>query len=213
MWSKNLSLIIINWKQNCVSSRGHNDRRLPRRFFFFKPDSVNQNTTKHSREIKKKQNISRHIQNKRQLSDIQHSTRHHNHQIQHRPIHGHTFTDKTGEEASKKRWAGLAPPPVQVALPFLWATVLLNFARNWRSQCAKTCDCHSAPWPMGGMNGTVTTRLVGGATGAWGCTFFFFCLSTQVKRVCWGSHTHTKMNTSHVYDHLHVLVTDEDLKQ
>lgn len=59
-----------------------------------------------------------------------------------------------------KRWAGLAPPPVQAALPFLWATVLLKFARNWRSQCAKTCDCHSAPWPMGGMNGTVTTRLV-----------------------------------------------------
>lgn len=58
------------------------------------------------------------------------------------------------------RWVGLAPAPVQVALPFLWATVLLMFARNWRSQCAKTCDCHSAPWPMGGMNGTVTIRLV-----------------------------------------------------
>lgn len=99
------------------------------------------------------------VQNKRQTSDIQHSTRLYSHQVQHQPIQKHTSTDKTDEEAIK-RWVGLAPPPVQVALPFLWVTVLLKFARNWRSQCAKTCDCHSAPWPMGGMNGTVTTRLV-----------------------------------------------------
>lgn len=71
----------------------------------------------------------------------------------------HPQTRQVRRRRTRGGW-GSAPPPVQVALPFLWATVLLKFARNWRSQCAKTCDCHSAPWPMSGMNGTVTARLV-----------------------------------------------------
>lgn len=108
----------------------------------------------------------------------------------------HSQTRQARKASKKKRWAGSAPPPVQVALPFLWATVQLKFARNWRSQCAKTCDCHSAPWPMGGMNGTVTTRLVGGATGAWGLHRSLAALSTQeltclLRLTCTNTHTHT----------------------
>ena len=87
-----------------------------------------------------------------------------------------------------KRWVGLAPPLEQLALPFLWATVLLKFARNWSSQCAKTCDCHSAPWPMGRMNGTVTTRLVGEQRERGVAPFF---LSTQGKCVCRVTHRYT----------------------
>lgn len=101
-----------------------------------------------------------------------------------------------------QRWAGLAPPPVQVALPFLWATVLLKFARNWRSQCAKTCDCHSAPWPMGGMNGTVTTRLVEEQRERRVAPF----PSAQRENVSAGSPTHTFVIS---YTH----VTHEDTKQ
>ena len=94
-----------------------------------------------------------------------------------------------------QRWAGLAPPPVQVALPFLWATVLLKFARNWRSQCAKTCDCHSAPWPMGGMNGTVTTRLVEEQRERGVAPFS----SAHRENVSAGSHTSTHTCTLHTF--------------
>lgn len=46
------------------------------------------------------------------------------------------------------------------SLPFWSASVLLKFARNWRSQCAMTCDCHCAPWPMGGDEWKGDNRLV-----------------------------------------------------
>lgn len=51
--------------------------------------------------------------------------------------------------------------PHQVgSLPFWSASVLLKFARNWRSQCAMTCDCHCDPWPMGGDEWKGDNRLV-----------------------------------------------------
>lgn len=46
------------------------------------------------------------------------------------------------------------------SLPFWSASVLLMFARNWRSQCAMTCDCHCAPWPTGGDEWKGDNRLV-----------------------------------------------------
>lgn len=100
----------------------------------------------------------------------------------------------------------MAPPPVQVALPFLWVTVLLKFARNWRSQCAKTCDCHSAPWPMGGMNGTVTTRLVEEQQERGVAPFS----SAHRENVSAGSHTLTE---AHCTLYLHSLVTDGNTQQ
>lgn len=138
-----------------------------------------------------------------------HSTGQHKVQTRHQPIQRNTSTDRRGEEVNE-RVGGVAPPPappVQVALPFLWATVLLKFARNWRSQCAKTCDCHSAPWPMGGMNGTVTARLVEKQLG---------CGSFPQHRgngVCRVAHTHPTYMHKTFCDLLHVLCIHGDIEQ
>lgn len=75
-------------------------------------------------------------------------------------------TSKTTSSHSKtdrRRWGeegvGSCPPGIG-SLPFWSASVLLMFARNWRSQCAMTCDCHCAPWPTGGDEWKGDKRLV-----------------------------------------------------
>lgn len=71
----------------------------------------------------------------------------HNHHTKHHPVK--SDTQDTGRSGRSRRRSWLLPHRVG-SLPFWSASVLLKFARNWRSQCAMTCDCHCDPWPMGG---------------------------------------------------------------
>lgn len=74
-----------------------------------------------------------------------------------------TTTTSSHSKTDRRRWGeesvGSCSPGIG-SLPFWSASVLLMFARNWRSQCAMTCDCHCAPWPTGGDEWKGDNRLV-----------------------------------------------------
>lgn len=128
----------------------------------------------------------RHIQNKRQVSDIQHSTRLHNHRIRHQPIQRHTSTDKTGEEASKEG-GGVGSSPSASGSTFFVGNRPVKVCKKLALSVCEDMRLPQRSMAYGWDEWNGDNKVSGGATGAWGRTFF---LSTQGKCVCWVTHTH-----------------------
>lgn len=133
-----------------------------------------------------------HIENKRQIGDIQHSTRLHNNQIRHQSIQRHTSTDKTGEEEEDKRWLGVSSSPSASGSTFFVGNRPVKVCKKLALSVCEDMRLpqRSMAYEWDEWNGD--SKVSGGATREWGCTFF---LSTQAKRACWVTqppHTHTR---------------------
>lgn len=131
----------------------------------------------------------------KQVDDIQHSTRLHNHQIQHQPIQRHTSTDKTGEEASTEV-GGVGSSPSASGSTFFVGNRPVKVCKKLALSVCEDMRLPQRSMAYGWDEWNGDNKVSGGATGAKGCTFF---LSTKGKCVCWVTHTHfcDLLHTSH----------------
>ena len=136
------------------------------------------------------QKDSGHIQDKRQIGDIQHSTRLHNHQIQHQPVQRHTSTDKTGEEAIREV-GGVGSSPSASGSTFFVGNRPVKVCKKLALSVCEDMRLPQRSMAYGWDEWNGDNKVSGGATRVWGCTFF---LSTQ-RNVSAGSHAHTRAHT------------------
>lgn len=140
--------------------------------------------------------------NKRQVTDIQHSARLHKHQIRHRSIQRNTSTDKTGEKGSKSG-GGVGSCPGARSSTFFVGNRPVNVCKKLALSVCEDMRLPQRSMAYGWDEWNGDNKVSVGATGGWGCTY------TPAHTTCVYTMTHKYTPNMSIGTGTYIL-TDED---